>query len=73
MDISIFPVVCLSILVIYLRVCNETGQHKKMWKNKISPEIYGATYSGYFKLATKLELGMGITDENLSLCHGISY
>ena len=30
------------------------------------------TQSGYFRLANTVELGMGITDGKLLLCHGIS-
>ena len=34
-------------------------------------EKYWVTYSGYFRLATTVTLGVRITDVNLLFCHGI--
>ena len=33
---------------------------------------YWVTQSGYFRLTTAVVLGVGITYENILLCHGIS-
>ena len=33
---------------------------------------YWITQSGYFRLATTVALGMGIIDDNILFCHGIS-
>ena len=35
-------------------------------------ETYWVTQSSYFRLVTTVVLGMGITDENILFCHGIS-
>ena len=35
-------------------------------------ERYWVTQSGYFRLATTVELGMVITDGKLLFCHGFS-
>ena len=34
-------------------------------------EKYWVTQSGYFRLATTVALGMGITDGKLLYCHGV--
>ena len=41
-------------------------------KSKLSQEKYLVTHNGYFRLATKVLLGMGTTDAKLHFCHGIS-
>ena len=33
---------------------------------------YRVTQSGYFRLATTVALGMGITDGKLLYCHGVA-
>ena len=33
---------------------------------------YRVTQSGYFRLATTVALGIGITDEKLLYCHGVA-
>ena len=43
-----------------------------MRQSGISLEKYRVTQSGYFRLATTVELGMGITDGNLLHCHGVA-
>ena len=43
-----------------------------MQKSNISLDKYWVTQSGYFRLATKVALGMGITDGKLLFCHGVS-
>ena len=43
-----------------------------MRKYDLAIEKYWVTQSGYFRLATKVILGMGITDGEILLCHGIS-
>ena len=35
-------------------------------------EKYWVTKSGYFRLATTVALGMGITDGKLLYCHGVA-
>ena len=43
-----------------------------MKHSDLSLEKYWVTQSGYFILATTVALGMGITDEKLLYCHGVS-
>ena len=43
-----------------------------MRKADLSLEKYWVTQSGYFRLATNVAMGMGITYGNLLFCHGIS-
>ena len=43
-----------------------------MRKSGIAIEKYWVTHSGYFRLATTVTLGMGITDKNFLLCIGVS-
>ena len=43
-----------------------------MRKSDLVVDTVLVTQSGYFRLATTLALGMGITDGNILFCHGIS-
>ena len=43
-----------------------------MQKSELILEKYRLTQSGYFRLATTVALGMGITDGKILLCRGIS-
>ena len=43
-----------------------------MWKSDLTLDKYWVAQSGYFRLATKVGFGMGITDGKLLFCHGIS-
>ena len=43
-----------------------------MRKSDIALEKYWVTQSGYFRLATTVALGMGITYGKLLFCHGFS-
>ena len=43
-----------------------------MWQSDLSLEKYWVTQSGYFRLATTVALGMGITDGELLYCHGVA-
>ena len=51
--------------------CNGIYNHNRIRQYDLVLEIYFMNQSGYFRLATKLELGMGILDGNLQLCHGV--
>ena len=44
-----------------------------MRQSDLDLDKYWVTQSGYFRLATTVELGMGITGENIIVCRGISY
>ena len=43
-----------------------------MWKSDLEIDKYWVTHSGYFRLATTVELSMEIIDGELLFCHGIS-
>ena len=43
-----------------------------MRQSDISLEKYRVTQSGYFRLATNVALGMGITDGKLLYCRGVA-
>ena len=43
-----------------------------MRKSDLWIEKYGVTQSVYFRLATTVALGMGITDGKLLYCHGVA-
>ena len=52
--------------------CNAIDNHNRMRQSDIALDKYWVTQSGYFILATTVELGMGITDGKLIYCHGVS-
>ena len=52
--------------------CNAIDNHNRMRQSDIALDKYWVTQSGYFILATTVELGMGITYWKLLLCNGIS-
>ena len=43
-----------------------------MWQSDLALDKYWVTQSGYFRLATTVALGMGITDGKLLYCHCVS-
>ena len=43
-----------------------------MRQSDLSLEKYWVTQSGYFRIATTVALGMGITDGKLLYCHGVA-
>ena len=51
---------------------NSIDNHNRMRQYDVALEKYWAIQSVYFRLTTKVELGMGITDGEILLCHGIS-
>ena len=44
----------------------------RMWQYDLALDKYWVTQSGYFRLATTVAFGMGITDGKLLYCHGVS-
>ena len=71
-NVSIFPVVFTHYLVRYFNACNEIDNQNMMFQSDLVLEKYWVTHSGYFRLATTVALGMGITDGKILLCRGIS-
>ena len=66
------PIVSPKFLGRYFNVCNEIDNHNIIRKSDPAPGKYWVTQSGYFRLATTVALGMGITYGKLLFCHGIS-
>ena len=56
----------------YLNACNTTGNHNMMRRYDLEVDKYRVKQSGYFRLATTVSLGVGITYGKLLFCHGIS-
>ena len=60
-NVSIFPVVCDHMIGRHFNSCNIIGNHNRIWKSDLVLHKYWVTKSGYFRLATVVVLGMGIT------------
>ena len=71
-NVSVFPVVHPHFIGRYFNDCNEIDNHNSMRQSGIALEKYWVTQSGYFRLATTVALGMGITDGKLLYCHGVA-
>ena len=71
-NVSIWPVVCPNLLGRYFNACNAIGNHTRIRWSDLALDKYWVTQSGHFRLATKLALGMGITDGKLLYCHVVS-
>ena len=63
--VSVRPVVCPHLIGRYFNACNGIENHSSMRRFDIAIEKYFVTQSGYFRLATKMALDMGITDGKL--------
>ena len=61
-NVYVLPVVCPHLLGRYFNACNAIDNHNRMRQYDVSLEKYWVTQSGYFRLATTVALGMGITD-----------
>ena len=66
------PVVSTHLLVRYFNACNEIYNHNWIWQSDIALDKYCVIQSGYFRLATKVALSMGIIYGNLLYCRGVS-
>ena len=71
-NVSVRPVVRPHLLGRYFNACNAIDNHNRMRQSDLSLEKYWVTQSGYFRLATTVALGMGITDGKLLYCHGVA-
>ena len=71
-NVSGFPVVGPRLLCRYFNACYAIDNQNRMWKSDLALESYWVTQSGYFRLATTVELGICITDWNLLYCHGVA-
>ena len=61
-NVSVRLVVSPHLLGRYLNACNEIDNRNRMWQSYLSLEKYWVTQRSYFRLATTVALGMGITD-----------
>ena len=66
------PVVCPHLIGRYFNACNAIYNHNRMRHSDTALEKYWVTQSVYFRLATNMALGMGITDGKLPYCHGVA-
>ena len=64
-NVSVCPVVCPHFLGRYFNAYNSIDDHNRMWESDLVLDKYWVTQSGYFRLATTVVLGMGITDRKL--------
>ena len=71
-NVSVLPVVRPHFLGNTYNAINTIENHNRMRQCDLDLDKYWVTQSGYFRLATTVELGMVITDEKLLFCHGIS-
>ena len=60
-NVSVHPVVRPQFLVRYSNACNKIYNQDSMRHSDLALEKYWVTQSNYFRLATTLSLGMGIT------------
>ena len=49
----------------YFNAYDVIDNHNRMWQSGLALEKYWVTQSVYFRLATTVALGMGITDREL--------
>ena len=71
-NVSVCPVVRPHLLGRCFNACNSIDNHNRMRQSDILLEKYWVTQRGYFRLATTVALGMGITDGKLLYCHGVA-
>ena len=71
-NVSVSPIVRPYLLGRYFNACNAIDSHNRMRQSDLSLEKYWVTQSGYFRLATTMALGMGITDRKLLYFHGVA-
>ena len=71
-NVSVRLVVHTHFIGSRFNACNEIYNHNSIRKSDLVLEKYWVTQSGYFRFATAVVLDMGIIDDKLPLCHGIS-
>ena len=70
-NVSVRPVVRPHLLGRYFNACNAIENHNRMRQSDPVLEKYWMTQSGYFRLATTVALGMGISDRKPIFCDSI--
>ena len=66
-NVYIHHVLCTDVIGGYFSDCNAIENHNRMQQSDLA-----LTKSGYFRIAIKVALGMGIKYGKLLFCHGIS-
>ena len=61
-NVSVCPVVSPHLLGRYFNACDAIYNHNRIRQSDIALDKYWVTQSRYFRLATTVALGMGITD-----------
>ena len=69
---SVCPVVRPHLPGRHLNDCNAIDNHNRMQNYDLEIYKYWITKSGYFRIATTVELGMGIADGKILFYHFIS-
>ena len=71
-NVSVRPVVCTRLLGRHFNAYNAIDNQNSMLQSYLELDKYWVTQRGYFRLATTVALGMGITDVQILFCHGFS-
>ena len=71
-NVYVRPIVRPHFLVRYFNACNAIDNQNSMRQSDLEIYTYWVTQSGYFRSATAVELGMGITNGKHLFCHWIS-
>ena len=67
-----YPVVLPCVLGRHFNACNVIDNHNKMFQYDLEIDKYWVAQRGYFRLATMVVLGEGITYGKFIFCNGIS-
>ena len=68
-NVSVCPIFIPHFIGQYLNACDEIYNHNRMRKSDLALEKYRVIHVEYFRLATTVALGMGITDGKILFCH----
>ena len=71
-NVSVHPVIRPHFLGRYFNACNAIDNHNRMCQSDLALDKYWVTQRGYFRLATTVALGMGITDGKIIYCNGVA-
>ena len=71
-NVSVHPAIRPHFLGSYFNDCNEIDNRNRMRQSDLALDIYWATQSGYFIIATTVALGVGTKDGMLIYCNGVA-
>ena len=70
-SVSVRLVVCTHFLDRYFNACNAIDNQNRMRQSGLELNKYWVIQSGYFRFASTVALGTGVTYGNLLYCHGV--